>query len=48
MKNRERETKEKKQSVQSTSKFDFTGEKHSWFSRKYENGCDLPDIRYEK
>ena len=40
--------KKKKQSEQSTSKFDFTEEEHSQFSRRYENGYDLPDIRYEK
>ena len=40
--------KKKKQSEQSTSKFDFTEEEHSRFSRRYENGYDLPDIRYVK
>ena len=45
---KERQKKEKKQSEQSTSKFDFTEEEHSRFSRRYENGYDLPDIRYEK
>ena len=38
----------KKQSEESTSKFDFTGGEHSRFCRRYENGYDLPDIRYEK
>ena len=40
--------KKKKQSEQSTLTLDFTGEEHSQFSRWYENGYDLPDIRYKK
>ena len=38
----------KKENEESTSKFEFTGEEHSRFCRRYENGYDLPDIRYEK
>ena len=38
----------KKQSEESTSKFEFTGKEYSLFCRRYENGYDLPDIRYEK
>ena len=40
--------KDKKQSEQSTSKFDFTGEEDSRFSWRYENGYNIPGIRYEK
>ena len=45
---KERQKKLKKESEESTSKFEFTGEEHSRFCRRYENGYDLPDIRYEK
>ena len=45
---KERQKKLKKQSEENTSKFEFTGEEHNRFCRRYENGYDLPDIRYEK
>ena len=45
---KERQKKLKKESEESTSKFEFTGEEHSRFCKRYENGYDIPDIRYEK
>ena len=45
---KERQKKLKKENEESTSKFEFTGEEHSRFCRRYENGYDLPDIRYKK
>ena len=40
---KERQKQFKKENEESTSKFEFSGEVHSPFCRRYENGYDLPE-----